>query len=415
MKNAQIVIGSLWGDEAKGHMTHILSHHSSSKTIVVRFNGGSQASHTVFCSDNKMHAFRHHGSGTFNGASTYLSSHFIVNVIQFVFESEKLENMLGFIPAVYVNPGAIVTTPYDEIINQEIENMRGKNRHGSCGLGINETVLRCKTEYSLTVSDLYFEDVLKEKLEKIRDEYVPLRLKTEYCLSMQDLPDSFKERLSDEMLITHFLFFAQAFLKKVKVFSNKILHQFDNVIFEGAQGLLLDQNNKEMRPHLTTSNTGTKNALEILDNLGYHGPIEVFYMCRVYMTRHGVGPFPHELSGIPYEKFEDKNNVPNQFQGSLRFSYMDYNVLAKAINKDLVNLPSTSTVNVVFSCIDQLGNSYYFYNDECLFDVRSQDVLKISRNILEKKLNKLDNVYGIDAIDSTSLITSIQENKKTCA
>lgn len=415
MNNAQIVIGSLWGDEAKGHMTHILSHNLSDNTIVVRFNGGSQASHTVVCSDNRMHAFRHHGSGTFNGASTYLSNHFIVNVFQFVFESEELEKMLGYTPTVYVNPYAIVTTPYDEIINQEIENMRGKNRHGSCGLGINETVLRCKTDYRLTVSDLFFEDVVKEKLESIRDKYVPMRLKTEYGLTIEELPNSFRDRLFDNELITYFLFFAKIFLMKVKVFSNKILNKFDNVIFEGAQGLLLDQNNKEMRPHLTTSNTGTKNALEILDNLGYHGPIEIFYMCRVYMTRHGAGPFPHELSGIPYEKFEDKNNVPNQFQGSLRFSYMDYNVLAKAINKDLVYLPSTSTVNVVFSCIDQLGNRYYFYDDEVLSDVRSQDVLKISRDILERKLIKLDNVYGIDAIDSTSLITSIQENKKTCA
>lgn len=415
MKNAQIVIGSLWGDEAKGHMTHILSHHSSGDTIIVRFNGGSQASHTVVCSDNKMHAFRHHGSGTFNGASTFLSNHFIVNVFQFVFESEELEKLLGYTPTVYVNPDAIVTTPYDEIINQEIENMRGEKRHGSCGLGINETVLRCKTDYRLTVSDLFFEDVLKEKLEKIRDEYVSMRLKTEYGLAIEDLANSFRDRLVDNELITYFLFFAKIFLRKVKVFSNKILNQFDNVIFEGAQGLLLDQNNKEMRPHLTTSNTGTKNVIEILDNLGYQGPIEVFYMCRVYMTRHGAGPFPHELSGIPYEKFEDKNNVPNQFQGSLRFSYMDYNVLAKAINMDLVNIPSTSTVNVVFSCIDQLGLRYYFYDDDCFFDVRSQSVLKISREILKKKLNKLDNVYGIDSIDSSSLITSIQETKKTYA
>ena len=404
MKNSQIIIGSLWGDEAKGHMTHILSQHSSSSnTIVVRFNGGSQASHTVICSDKKWHAFKHHGSGTFNGASTYLSSHFIVNVMQFVFESEKLKNMLGFIPNVYVNPKAIVTTPYDEIINQEIENMRGQKRHGSCGLGINETVLRCETEHRLTVSDLYFEDILKKKLEKIRDEYVPMHIKTEYGLSMDDLPDSFKERLSDNMLITHFVFFAKEFLKKIKVFSTKILCQFDNIIFEGAQGLLLDQNNTEMYPHVTTSNTGTKNALEILNNIGYNEPIEVFYMCRAYMTRHGAGPFPHELSGIPYEKFEDKNNVPNQFQGSLRFSYMDYDVLAKAINKDLDCLPSMSTVNVVFSCIDQLGDKYFYYNDGILFDVNSQNILKISQNILKNKLKRLNNVYGIDAIDSISL------------
>ena len=394
-------------------MTDILSN-SPESTIVVRFNGGAQASHTVVSSDNRAHAFRHHGSGTFNGAPTYLSQHFIVNIFQFVFEREKLEKMLGSVPTTYVDPNAIVSTMYDEIINQEVENMRGEKRHGSCGLGINETVLRCRTEYTLTVADLFFEEELKDKLQKIRDEYVPRRLETEYGLLMENLPESFRNRLFEEDHIKHFIFFARIFLKKVKVCSCKILNQFDNVVFEGAQGLLLDQNNKEMRPHLTTSNTGIKNVAEILNNLGYNGPIDTFYICRVYMTKHGAGPFPHELSGLPYEKVEDKNNVPNEFQGSLRFSYMDYDLLAKAINRDLAMLPPASTVNVVFSCIDQLGNRYYYYDDGNFFDVESHEVLKVSKEILETKLSRLDNIFGIDSIQATSLITDINK-KETCA
>ncbi|MCR5186921.1 MAG: adenylosuccinate synthetase [Clostridia bacterium] len=405
MKNVKIVIGSLWGDEAKGHLTHILSH-SLNNTIVVRFNGGAQASHTVV-SDNMVHAFRHHGSGTFNGVPTYLSKHFIVNVFEFVIENDKLKEKLRYIPIVYVNPNAIVTTPYDEIINQEIENMRGDNRHGSCGLGINETVLRCKTEYAIRVSDLFFADTLKQKLERIRDEYVPMRLQTEYGLSMQQLPTSFKERLEEDGIINEFLLFTDIFLKRVRVYSNRILNQFDNVVFEGAQGLLLDQNNKEMRPHLTTSNTGTKNVMEILDALGYDGTIETYYISRVYMTKHGAGPFPHELPSIPYEKFEDKTNVPNAFQGALRFSYMDYDLLVKAINKDLVGLRVNSKVNVVFSCIDQLGESFYYYVENSLCEVKSCDVLNVSKEILRQKLKKLDNVFGINSIDAISLITML--------
>ena len=183
MKNVKIVIGALWGDEAKGHMTHILTNdETNDSSIVVRFNGGSQASHTVI-SGTKSHAFRHIGSGTFKNAATYLSSDFICNIFQFIFEIEKIEKITGYTPVVYVSPSSLVTTSYDEIINQEIEIMRGKNRHGSCGLGINETVERSKlNNYCITVSDLFFEDTLKEKLEKIRDEYVPFRLKNEYGL-----------------------------------------------------------------------------------------------------------------------------------------------------------------------------------------------------------------------------------------
>ena len=86
MKNVKIVIGALWGDEAKGHMTHILTNdETNDSSIVVRFNGGSQASHTVI-SGTKSHAFRHIGSGTFKNAATYLSSDFICNIFQFIFE-----------------------------------------------------------------------------------------------------------------------------------------------------------------------------------------------------------------------------------------------------------------------------------------------------------------------------------------
>lgn len=403
MKNAKTVIGALWGDEAKGHMTHILSH-SATNTIVVRFNGGAQASHTVVGSDNMMHAFRHHGSGTFNGASTYLSKDFIINLFQFALEREKLEKMYGKLPTIYANPECLITTPYDEIVNQAVETMRGEERHGSCGLGINETVERCKTKYKITISDLYFEDILQEKLRLIRDEYIPIRLKTEYNLLTSDLPEKFNSQLYDDKFITYFLFFAKVFIQNVRFVSNKILHEFDNVIFEGAQGLLLDQNKKEMWPHVTSSNTGNTNVIKIINDLNFKDPIDIYYMCRVYMTRHGAGPFPHELYDIPYEKFEDKNNVPNRYQGTLRFSYMDYDVLANSINTDLSNIPKNSKVNVVFSCIDQLGSSYYYYNDNRLYEVKSHDVLEVSKMLLSKKLIKLNNVYGINAINANSVI-----------
>lgn len=404
MKNAKIVIGALWGDEAKGHMTHILSH-SCSNSIVVRFNGGAQASHTVIGSDNMMHAFKHHGSGTFNGAATYLSKDFIINIFQFVLERDNLEKKLGNVPAIYVNPECIITTPYDEIVNQAVETLRGKSRHGSCGLGINETVERCnKTDYKITISDLFFEDVVEEKLRQIRDKYIPMRLKTEYGLSLSDLPKEFSVKLFDDMLITYFLFFSKVFIQKAIFASDNILNTFDNVIFEGAQGLLLDQNKVEMWPHVTTSNTGVTNAMKIINGLGFKDVVEVNYMCRVYMTKHGAGPFPHELFHIPYSRFEDKNNVPNRYQGALRFSYMDYDVLANSINGDLLNIQVNSKVNVVFSCIDQLSNNYYFYNNGSFNETKSDDVLKISRKLLEEKLGKLDNVYGINGIDANSLI-----------
>ena len=101
MKRCSIVIGRLWGDEGKGHMTDILC--NSPKSLNVRFNGGAQASHTVVTPDNKRHAFRHFGAGTFAGAKTYLSEYFIVNTGAFSKELRELKESFNIIPCEFVN------------------------------------------------------------------------------------------------------------------------------------------------------------------------------------------------------------------------------------------------------------------------------------------------------------------------
>ena len=76
------------------------------------------------------HVFKHFGSGTLKGVPTYLSKHFILNPILFREEWEGLVKKKGVTPKVIVHPEAIITTPYDMIINQIVETYRGKNRHG---------------------------------------------------------------------------------------------------------------------------------------------------------------------------------------------------------------------------------------------------------------------------------------------
>ena len=91
MKDIKIVIGANWGDEGKGLMTDYFS--QKPNTIVVCSNGGAQRGHTVVTLDSIRHVFRHFGSGTFNGASTYLSEDFICNPIIFRQEYEELKTL----------------------------------------------------------------------------------------------------------------------------------------------------------------------------------------------------------------------------------------------------------------------------------------------------------------------------------
>ena len=125
------------------------------------------------------HVFKHFGSGTLKGVPTYLSKHFILNPILFREEWEGLVKKKGVTPKVIVHPEAIITTPYDMIINQIVETYRGKNRHGSCGFGIFETITRNKAVKYKTLnarcivkfSD-FDRDLIRNILREYRGEYV---------------------------------------------------------------------------------------------------------------------------------------------------------------------------------------------------------------------------------------------------
>lgn len=393
MKQCSIVIGSNFGDEGKGHMTDILC--SREKSLNVRFNGGAQASHTVVTPDGKRNAFRHFGAGSFSDADTYLSEHFIVNPMAFVLESNEIANRFNLSPNVFVNKNCIVTTLWDMYINQCIEKIRGEKRHGSCGYGINETVERSSNiSYKITVNDLSNLEVLKAKLENIQKEYVPLRLEKEYGLTIDKLPKNYQDLLTDPENVKMMLFFSYEFCNIIKISDDDILDGYENVVFEGAQGLLLDQNNSEYFPNVTTSNTGIKNVMEILNNKNYSGRTNIYYMSRCYMTRHGAGSFNSEVEGKVYSKIEDLTNIPNEYQGSIRYGILDLDLLAKEINKDLLNLNIEANINIVFTCLDQMDDISKYIEKGSEIKVKSDEFLKTVTKKLEEKIPNLSNVYG---------------------
>ena len=359
-KNASIIIGAGLGDEGKGHYTDILCNKPS--TLNIRFNGGSQAAHTVVTPQGEKHVFRHLGAGSFVGCPTYLPKTFIVNPVTLVMEYKYFANKFGMYPTIFVHPEAYVTTLWDMYLNQAIEVYRSKDNHGSCGLGIFETTQRCRfPKFDLRVSDLKNKQKLLRKLNCIKEEYVPMRLKEEYKISLDDFSGSsekYKKDLLDENQLKMFLFYVDEFLSIVKVEDDVVLSYFDNLVFEGAQGLALDKDYPGCSyDYLTASSTGVRNALYPIVNSGFIGDIDVYYISRPYVTRHGKGPLEHEVDEIPNTNICDTTNKENQFQGKLRLGYLDLDTLAKNIKHDMKNYFITPTsINLGFTCVDQLGD-----------------------------------------------------------
>ncbi len=357
MRTADVVIGANWGDEGKGLLTDYLAAPYGKDALVVRFCGGAQAGHTVTAPDGRRHVFNHFGSGSFCGSSTYLSRFFICNPIMFLAEARRLEK-IGLKPKVFVDPSAPVTTPYDMMINQMIEESRGASRHGSCGLGIGETVERQQhVRYALRIADLYDVSVLEAKLKLIREEWVPERLQK---LGIASIPPAWKEHIASSGVVLAFMRDVSAFLGQVRPSTLSVVASARHVIFEGAQGLLLDQNHKWF-PHVTRSNTGIRNASSLAKEAGIR-VVNAYYASRCYATRHGAGPMPHELAEKPYEKIVDLTNVPNPHQGTLRFGWLDLDLLRKSIRHDLSHAVGVVAVvpSLAMTCLDQIDDEAHF-------------------------------------------------------
>ena len=122
--------------------------------------------------------------------------------------------------------------------------------------------------------------------------------------------------------------------------------QCKDPVFEGAQGLLLDQNNKENYPHVTRSNTGIQNVRALCGQAGI-SDIDAYYVSRTYLTKHGAGKLPGE---DPLLAFADDTNLEHPFQGKLRFAPLDYATLRSRVEADF----GRSSYKLVVTHMDQL-------------------------------------------------------------
>jgi adenylosuccinate synthase len=393
MKNIYVVIGSNFGDEGKGLITDYISKNKKN-SLVIRFNGGAQAGHTVVLNESNTksrHIFSHFGSGTLQGLPTYLSKYFILNPMLFNKEYYELKNF-NIKLDVFVHKDSLVTTPYDVMINQIAEIARGEKRHGSCGVGFNETIKRNESneEFKITTIDLSDKSKLLNKLTKIKEIYFFKRLKE---LNIEKVPSPYIEYLDNDNIILSYLDDIYNMLNRVTIVDNNILDNYNSLIFEGAQGLLLDKNSIFF-PNVTHSNTGVRNVLKILnDKLINYNKINLIYVTRAYMTRHGAGKFPTELKRKPYAKIQDSTNIFNEFQGKFRYGLLDLNLLKETILNDLKHFNNEKfELNLGVTCIDQL-NDYieYFINNKKHKDT-VYDFIKILFNYLNIKKGYLS--YG---------------------
>lgn len=338
----EVVIGANYGDEGKGMFTDFLCRNRP-KPLVVLSNGGCQRGHTV--NDSKTgvrHVFHHFGSGTLAGAPTVLSKTFLLNPMMFVKEFNELCQLGTELEAIRM-PQCALQLPSDMFINQQLEKHRSLSnaKHGSCGWGIWETIVRNKDFKPLLFNDFAAMDEQSKRncIEEALDWQIETRLK---CEDGIEIDDDLLNVVKSDGFIKHFIADFMSMDQQCPCLDMQDVTDFaeladkcgyETIVVENAQGLLLDKTyapadaNGKTDVHSTPSNTGLKGALEALDSKIDYDDVTPNYISRSYLTRHGDGPFPEETPGLV---FDDATNIPNDYQGAMRFGKFD-NDSAKAL------------------------------------------------------------------------------------
>jgi adenylosuccinate synthase len=225
------------------------------------------------------------------------------------------------------------------------------------GLGINETVTRAEAPgFRLEAGPaLRDRDAAATVLRRIRDTWVPRRAA---ALGIEAEYQKRKELIAGEALVESWLCVLDELSRHVGVRADTdVIAEHEAVVFEGAQGLALDQTRGAF-PHVTRSNTGVRNVAELMRELP---PAELFvtYATRGYLTRHGAGPLQGELPEKPFPGVYDLTNVPHPFQGRLRYALLDVAALQARIREDFRDTEPLDRgggiqLGLAVTCLDQL-------------------------------------------------------------
>lgn len=274
-----VVVGSQWGDEGKGKITDYLSQKAD---IVVRYQGGNNAGHTIEFNNQKF-ALRLIPSGIFSGNNVVLGNGMVINPKALLEEMKYLNDANISTDKILISDRAHVILPYHIEIDALQEKYRGDKNIGTTKKGIGPTYVDKYARIGIRMGEFIDEELFKERLEEV----LPLKKKEypELTFTVDEIFNEYKEyaKILKPMVLDTSLVLDKAFEDNKKV------------LFEGAQGTMLDIDYGTY-PYVTSSHPGANGVCE---GTGI-GPVminEAIGIVKAYTTRVGSGAFPTEIDG----------------------------------------------------------------------------------------------------------------------
>ena len=366
--SAFIVLGAQWGDEGKGKMTDYLAEEAN---VVVRYQGGNNAGHTVEVGEKqyKLHLIP---SGILHDEKlNVIGNGVVVDPKAFFTEIDYLKE-----EGVKVTPEKLIVSdrehvimPYHKVLDKLKEKARGKNDIGTTGKGIGPCYTDKFERCGIRVCDLIDKEVFKEKLKD------NIEMKNKYIVNVLG-----GEPLSFEEIYEEYSNYGEELKPFVKDTSVRVYNEIKEdktVLFEGAQGMLLDIDYGTY-PYVTSSNTtagGVANGVGIGPNM----ITNAVGIAKAYTTRVGKGPFPTELEDETGEWIREKGHEYGVTTGrSRRCGWLDIVILKTSVRVSgltslaVTKIDTLAGLEKVKMCVG------YKFNDEIIdyFPASLEDLAK---------------------------------------
>jgi adenylosuccinate synthase len=279
---ASVILGAQWGDEGKGKITDLLSEKAD---IVVRYQGGNNAGHTIVIGDQKF-ALSLIPSGVLYPTVTPVIGNGVVVDPSWFFEEKTALTKRGIDPSkVKISNNAHLIMPYHRKLDAVIERYLGSAMIGTTKRGIGPAYTDKFSRVGIRIQDLFDEKIFLEKLD------VALKMKNKILVKVYNqLPLDFEE------IAEEYLGYADRLAPHVTDTSLLVYDAITsgkNVLFEGGQGTLLDIDHGTY-PFVTSSNP-TAGGAPVGIGVGPTLIDNVIGVTKAYISRVGTGPFPTEL------------------------------------------------------------------------------------------------------------------------
>ncbi len=316
-----VLVGAQWGDEGKGKIVDFFSERAN---VIVRFQGGNNAGHTIIVKDKKIILHLIPSGILWESKVCIIGNGVVFDPKVFLEEYRQLkkENLIPGGTSLFISAGAHLIMPYHRIIDIAREKMAGLTKIGTTGRGIGPAYEDKVARNGIRVGDLLDADRFKRRLKQVLDEknrYIS-RVFEEKELNFNEIYEEYMSYAADlaPMVCDTTLLLSQ-YVKERK-----------NILFEGAQGTLLDVDHGTY-PYVTSSNTAAANA-STGSGIGFNNIERVIGVSKAYATRVGNGPFPTEEHGSIGDYLRQKGNEFGATTGRpRRCGWIDLVALKKAV------------------------------------------------------------------------------------